>query len=88
MHAIFFREIKKQICAFRFHKNRFCIMQAETICIPLLLFKKSIYICFKYKFFGIMKFFLETRAKNFKCGKKIFLMVLDYSFRHEVLLHL
>ena len=37
-------KLKKQISAFRFHKNRFCIMQAETICIPLLLFKKSIYI--------------------------------------------
>ena len=72
MHAIFFREIKKQISAFRFHKNRFCIMQAETICMPLLLFKKSIYIMFQYKFFGIIIFFLETRAKNFKCSKKYF----------------
>jgi len=75
MHAIFFREIKKQISAFRFHKNRFYIMQAETMCMPLLLFKKSIYIyiyMFQYKFFGIIKFFLETRAKNFKCSKKYF----------------
>ena len=71
MHAIFFREIKKQISAFRFHKNRFCIMQAETICMSLLLFKKSIYIVL-YNFFGIIKFFLETRAKNFKCSKKYF----------------